>query len=228
MSPPTQVTSTGAPRGVSPSLPLSSSSSPLSSALSSSAVASSSSLAGWPSRRQLADMWGVGLFCRLRSPSPLPLTLLSPPHHPPRRARPPRPLAPWIFRACCESSGVWTLCGPPPGVRFMIRATMARACSSGVPLPPNGGGAPTSTPVSPRRLPPTPSPSLRLALGGGASQVLGLTPHLLYQAAHKGRAHLLRGWPPLSFGLESASPPSPPRPCMPCAGSARCSGRSLK
>ena len=39
---------------------------------------------------------------------------------------------------------------------------------------------------------------------------MGVSPHLLYQAAHKGRARLLGGWPPLSFGLESGPPLSSP------------------
>ena len=52
---------------------------------------------------------------------------------------------------------------------------------------------------------------------------MGVVPHLLYQAAHEGRARLLRGCPPLSFWLEG-SPPLYQCSCMPCAGSARCSG----
>ena len=88
----------------------------------------------------------------------------------------------------------------------------------------------------------------------GASQVLGVSPgvspHLLFQSAHEGRACLLGECPPLSFGMGSCpilsslslhvvlwgstllggSPCGvgwilpPPRPCMPCARSARCSG----
>ena len=36
---------------------------------------------------------------------------------------------------------------------------------------------------------------------------MGVSPHLLYQAAHEGRARLLGGWTPLSSGLESTPPP---------------------
>ena len=90
-----------------------------------------------------------------------------------------------------------------------------------------------------------------LRWGGGFSGLEGF-PHLLYQAAHKGRARLLGGCPPLSFGLESFPPLSssslhavrwgrtliggrlgasvgfwvPHRLCIPCAGSARYSGGS--
>ena len=81
---------------------------------------------------------------------------------------------------------------------------------------------------------------------------LGVAPHILYQAAHEGRARLLRGCSPLSFGMEDPPPPSlspfpaccalvahaaqgvslpqwpiyppPSLSCMPCASSARCSG----
>ena len=51
---------------------------------------------------------------------------------------PPRTLAHRACRAHCGIAGVFPLCGPPPGVQFMIRAMMSPACSLGVPLPPNG------------------------------------------------------------------------------------------
>ena len=60
--------------------------------------------------------------------------------------------------------------------------------------------------VCPCSHPPPSPPRFILRWGGGASQVFGVSPHLLYQAAHEGRARLLWGWPPLSFGMESAPP----------------------
>ena len=54
---------------------------------------------------------------------------------------------------------------------------------------------------------PLPYPPHFVLRWGGPSQVLGVSPHFLYQSAHEGCARLLRGWLPLSFGLESAPPP---------------------
>ena len=150
--------------------------------------------------------------CLFSSTSPLPCLCLYPSPIPPLRTLRPQSLAPWICWACCVwVAGVGPLCRPPPGVKFMIQATIAWACSSGVPLPPNGGGAPTPTPVSPCLSPPTPSPSPWCVLGGGgAAQVLGDAPHLLYSAAHEGRARLLGGWPPPSFELGYCPTSLPP------------------
>ena len=39
---------------------------------------------------------------------------------------------------------------------------------------------------------------------------MGVAPHLLYQAAHKGHARLIGGWPPISFGWDVVSPLSSP------------------
>ena len=76
--------------------------------------------------------WGGGFY-------PLPCLCLSPSPLPPLRPLLPRPLAPWIYWACCGGRyGVWPLCGPPPGGVLNIRATMTLTCSFGVPLPPNG------------------------------------------------------------------------------------------
>ena len=97
-----------------------------------------------------------------------------------------------------------------------------------------------------------PSPCLVLSWGGGAPQVLGVAPHLLYHTPHEGCAQLLGGFPPLSFGIGGFPPPPPPFPaccalgahtvrgvspslvafsgpspslsCMHCAGRACCSG----
>ena len=87
---------------------------------------------------------------------------------------------------------------------------MARAFSSGVPFPPNGGGVPPPSPVPPWPPAPLPSPLRCPGLGGGPSQVLGVSPHLLVHTAHEGRARLLGGWPPLPFWLGSCPilPPS--------------------
>ena len=57
---------------------------------------------------------------------------------------------------------------------------------------------------------------------------MGVASHLLYQAVHEGRARLLRGCTPLSFGMDDpSSPPSPPHTYMPCTGSECCSGGPL-
>ena len=83
-----------------------------------------------------------------------------------------------------------------PGFKFMIQATMARACPLGVPLPRNGGGAPTPTPVPPCLSPPTPSPSLRCFVGGGVGGErqggtgvgVGASPPLRGRGTPKGQA----------------------------------------
>ena len=47
------------------------------------------------------------------------------------------PLSPWVGWDGCLGliSGVWPLCGPPPGGKFNILCTISRSCSYGVPLP---------------------------------------------------------------------------------------------
>ena len=199
-APPTRVTSTGSPRRVSLSLPLSFPPYYFSSAVASSAVASSLSLAERLSLCRMAPLWGRGGCRRLRYPSPLHLPLLSPYPFPPLLSLPPRPLAPRVCRACCGFSGVWPLCGSPPCIKFMIRATMARACSSGVPLPPNGGGDPTPTMVPPWISPPTPSTSLRLALGGGLLRSWGCPPISCIRPRTKGMRACSGGGPPYPLG----------------------------
>ena len=202
-APPMRVTLTGPPRGVSPSLPLSYSFSSFPSAVCSCTVASSPSLAGWRSHSRLAALGEIGLFCWLHAPSPLPPLSrlpLSPFPLPPLRPCPPRPLAPRMFRACCRFSGVWPLCGPPPGVRFMIWATMAKACSSGVFLTPNGGGAPTSSPVCPLISTPISSPSLHLALGEGILRSWGLPPISCIKPRTKSVRTCSGGAPPSPLG----------------------------
>ena len=105
---------------------------------------------------------GVCGFVPLFTPSLLPLSpclshLCSTP-----------PLPPRFCRSCCWFAGVWPLVGPPPGGKLTMRSTMDRACSSGFPLPPNGGGAtsPTlapwhSTPLVPPPPPPPRGPGYR-------------------------------------------------------------------
>ena len=105
------------------------------------------------------------------SPTPLPLPL------PPLLSLMPRPLDPWIFWACCVGAGVWPLGGLPPGRKFPIRAKIDLACSSGAPLPPNGGGAPSPTLSACQSAPLSfSSHSLRLVVGGGLRWSWGLPP----------------------------------------------------
>ena len=112
--------------------------------------------------------WGGGR-CVSSSPSPQPLHPLTPglsPLRHPRRLTLPVPQDPKKWASCDGRAGVWPLCGPPPGVSRTNRATMAQACSSGVPLPPNGGGDPPPSPVPSCTHAPLPSPPLCPALGG--------------------------------------------------------------
>ena len=145
--------------------------------------------------------------------SPFALPPLPPPLLPPLHPLPPRTLCPRGCQDGCGFAGVWPLCGPPPGGKLIVQATMARDCSSGSPLPPKGVGAPSPTLVPPWASPLIPSPLLHLAVGGGAAQVLGFDPHLLYQAAHKGRARLLRGPPPPLWAWGCSPPPHPVTAC---------------
>ena len=58
-----------------------------------------------------------------------------------------------------------------------------------------------------------PPPPPRFILRWGRACVsLGGSPHLLYQAAYKGRACLLRGCPPISFFVGGPPPLSPALP----------------
>ena len=127
---------------------------------------------------------------------------------------------------------------------------MAQACSSGVPLPPTGEGAPTPTPVSPCHSPTPPSPPCFLALGGGLCNSWGVPPISWISLLMKGVRACSGGAPPLYGWLGSCpnlSSPSlhsvhwwrtliggsprgvgwilgAPRSCMTCARSTRCSG----
>ena len=166
-----------------------------------------------------SDVWGG--CCVSSSPSPLPLLRLSLGLSPLRLPRRPCPLAPQGW-ACCERAGVWPLCGPPPGVSRVIRATMARDCSSGVPLPPNGGGAPLPSSISTASPAPLPSAS-SCVKGGGPQQVLGFPPISWFRARMNGVRGCLGGGPPSPSGWGPSAFSSPP-PCTPFAWGARCSG----
>ena len=120
----------------------------------------------------------------------------------------------------------------------------------GVPLPPNGGGAPPPSPVLPCPSSPLPSHTLCLVLGGSLRRSWGFPPISWFRPHMKGmRAYSGGGSPsPLGWGPAPLSPPPPSlhavrwgcmllrgsplvvglvlpaRPCMLCAGSARCTG----
>ena len=166
------MTSAGPPRGLSPPLPPSSASSS-----GSSAGSYLPSPAGWPSLCRLVALRGGGGCRVMPSPYPPPFPFLSPSPLPPLWLRLPCPLSPQIGWACCVGAGVWPLCGPPPGWKLIIRAKMSRACSSGVPLPPSGVGAP---PCSPGALLPAPlippPPASSYVGGGGFSGLEGCPP----------------------------------------------------
>ena len=75
-------------------------------------------------------------------PRPPVSSLSPPPLPPPLLPLLPLPLVPWVCRACfLRVDRAWPLYGPPLGGELTILATMAQACLSGVPLPPNGGDA---------------------------------------------------------------------------------------
>ena len=79
-------------------------------------------------------------------PKPRPALPLHLPPHPLL----PLSMAPQVCWACFIylGAGVWPLCGPPPGGKFIKLVTMDLACSSGAPLPPAEGGA-LSPPLPP-------------------------------------------------------------------------------
>ena len=129
--PPIQVTLTGAPRGVSPSL------SPYSSCLSSSSSESISfplSLASCPSSGSSALLQGGGVLWLSPLASLFHLPLLSSPPFPSLLPLPPRPLALRIFRA------------PPPPPYPAYRALGAYADWAVHPPPPPGLGIPPPLP----------------------------------------------------------------------------------
>ena len=150
---------------------------------------------------------GLGCSLLLLLPSP-PLLLLSPSPLRNLLPLPPFPLAPRLYQACCWCGArVWPLCGPPPGGKLMIQDTMARSCFSGVPLPSNGGGAPTPTPVPPWPSSLIPSPVFCLALGGRLLGSWRLPPITYIGSRTKGVRACSGGTPPLSFGLGGPPPP---------------------
>ena len=107
---------------------------------------------------------------------------------------------------------------------------MARACSSGAPVPPNGEVTPTPNLVSPCPSSPLLSPPLPSTLsysGVGASQVLVVFPP--FPGSVRAQRAFAPAWgvpPPSPAGLGPASLSIPP-PCMLCAGGAGCSGGLL-
>ena len=101
------------------------------------------------------------------------------------------------------------------------------ACSSGVPLPPNGEGAPPPTPVSPYPYSPSPpSPPLFLVLGGVLRRSRGFPPISWFSPRTKGVRACLGGDPPSPSGWGPAPFSSSPL-CTPCAGDAHFSGGPL-
>ena len=129
-------------------------------------------VASWPSSCRSALLQGGGL--RLRPPAaPLSLPPWSPPPLPPLLPLPSHPLVSRICWARYGVAGVWPLYGPPPGEKLIIRATMALACSYGVPLPPNGGRCALSDPGPSMDLPSCPSPFASYRGGGGGFSGLG-------------------------------------------------------
>ena len=186
-----QMTSTRLPSGVSPSL------SPSSYTSSSSVrtVSSPPSLASWTSPCQCDIMRGGGLSSASFPCFPHPP--LSPRPRPPLFPLMPHPLASWIFRSSCWLARVWPLCGSPLGRKLMIRATMDQACSSGAPLPPNGGGAPSPTLGPPWASPRISSPSIRLEVGGGLLSSWGSSRISCIRLRTKG-VHACSGGGPLS------------------------------
>ena len=167
--PPMRVNSTGDPRGVSLSLSPSAS---LSSSSSSVFISSPPSLASWRSSGCSALLRERVLWLRspLTSP-PLPLPLL------PLLPLLLLPLSPRTCRDCCVGARVWPLGRSPPDRKLSIRATMARACSSDAPLPPNGVGVSSLTMTPCRSSPLAPPPTLvRLAVEGGLRRSWGLPP----------------------------------------------------
>ena len=86
---------------------------------------------------------------------------------PPPLSLSPLLLTPRVERVCrLWGAGDWPLGRLRPGGELNISAIMARACSSGVPLHPNGGGAHSPCPRPVRCYPLSPSNPLRLAVGG--------------------------------------------------------------
>ena len=123
-----------------------------------------------------------------------------------------------MCRACCLGARAWPLGRPPPGGELTIVPTMARAFSSGTPLPLMGKVRPIYVPVlfAGPFLPPPPCFVYRW----GASTGLGrLPPISCIRPRMKGVRSCLGGALPLPL-LVGGPPPS--LSCMPCVRSTRC------
>ena len=132
----------------------------------------------------------------------------------------PLPLPPWMCRACCMGARAWPLGGLPPGSALTILSRISRACSSGSPLTPNGGGAPPLHPRPDCRSPLSPSTQIFLAVGGGGlCRSWILPPISCIRPRTRGVRSCLVGAP---LHLYWSRPPS--FPCMPCGRSTCCSG----
>ena len=110
---------------------------------------------------------GGGFMASPPCVTPLPSVSISTAAPSPPAFPAPYPAPSVICWASCGVAKVWPLCVPPPSGKLTIRSMMALACSSVVPLPPNGIGAPSPTLVPLWAFPLTPSLSLHLAVGGG-------------------------------------------------------------
>ena len=153
------------------------------------------------------------------SPSPLPLLRLSPS---PSFLSFPVPWPLGIGPVGKVDPGFVNYVGRPPAFQELTGPGWPGPATRASPSPLMGE-------VRPLRLLPRPDlfflpPPLCFVLrwgGGGPPQVLGISPHLLVQTAHEGRARLLGGWPPLPFWLGSC--PYLPDPSLHTV----CLGRTL-
>ena len=115
---------------------------------------------------------GVFGFVPLRPPSPLFLCLPCLSLHSFLCLLVPCPLG--YLRPIVVLPGFGHYVGRPLAGNKIFSATMSLACSSGVPFPPNGVGVPSLTLVPILVSPLTPSPSIRLTMGGRLLSSWGL------------------------------------------------------
>ena len=92
----------------------------------------------------------------------------------------------------------------------MTQATMARACSSGVPLPPNGVGVPSLTMVPPWPSPLTPTLASSCGWGGGCSGLGGCLPYPVSVRVRRAFAPARGVTPPLLRAGGCSTPPPVP------------------
>ena len=144
--------------------------------------------------------WGK---CRVL-PSPFPLSLLCLSLSPPRPYFLFRPV-PWPLGIgpVAQEPGFGHYVGRPPAFGELSGPRWPGTALQASPSPLMGKVLPPlllSRPALPLFPPPL---HFFLSWGGGALQVLGVSPHILVQSAHEGRARLLGGCPPLPFGMVS-------------------------